>query len=153
MSGDNTPTNWARSDRARVVHGVASLNSVVIIDERCRTSLIYRCRLMCKQRGRPQLLVRVIDYTIDDGRVNDNVYQLITTILDPADVSAEDLALAYEQRWEIENVLDELKPISEAAHGAALEITEPCAARNLGALVLPLREPHVDVRSRARRER
>ena len=55
------------------------------------------------------LLVRVIDYTIDDGRANDNVYQLITTILDPDDVSAEDLALVYEQRWEIENVLDELK--------------------------------------------
>ena len=61
-----------------------------------------------KRRGKG-LVVRVVEYTLDDGRENDTVYQLITTILDPADVSAEDLALAYEQRWEIENVLDELK--------------------------------------------
>jgi Insertion element 4 transposase N-terminal/Transposase DDE domain len=61
-----------------------------------------------KRRGEG-LVVRVVEYTLDDGRTNDNVYQLITTILDPDDVSAEDLALAYEQRWEIENVLDELK--------------------------------------------
>jgi Insertion element 4 transposase N-terminal/Transposase DDE domain len=61
-----------------------------------------------KRRGEG-LVVRVVEYTIDDGRENDNVYQLITTILDPDDVSAEDLALAYAQRWEIENVLDELK--------------------------------------------
>ena len=61
-----------------------------------------------KRRGKG-LVVRVVEYTLDDGRENDTVYQLITTILDPADVSAEDLALVYEQRWEIENVLDELK--------------------------------------------
>ena len=61
-----------------------------------------------KRRG-PGILVRVIDYTIDDGRRNDNEYQLITTILDPTDISAEDLALAYAQRWEIENTFDELK--------------------------------------------
>jgi Transposase DDE domain len=61
-----------------------------------------------KRRG-GGLVVRVVEYTLDDGRDNDNVYQLITTILDPHDVTAEDLALAYEQRWEIETVLDELK--------------------------------------------
>ena len=61
-----------------------------------------------KRRGEG-LTVRVVEYTIDDGRENDTVYQLITTILDPDDVSAEDLALAYTQRWEIETVLDELK--------------------------------------------
>ena len=61
-----------------------------------------------KRRGEG-LVVRVVEYTLDDGRENDNVYQLITTILDPDDVSAEDLALAYAQRWEIETVLDELK--------------------------------------------
>jgi hypothetical protein len=61
-----------------------------------------------KRRGEG-LIVRVIDYTIDDGRDNDNVYQLITTILDPAVATATDLALAYSQRWEIESVFDELK--------------------------------------------
>jgi Insertion element 4 transposase N-terminal/Transposase DDE domain len=53
--------------------------------------------------------IRVIDYQIDDGRSNDETYRLFTTILDPVDVSAVDLALAYAQRWEIEGVFDELK--------------------------------------------
>ena len=55
------------------------------------------------------LKIRVIDYTIDDGRANDRTYRLFTTILDPADASAVDLAAAYAQRWEIENTFDELK--------------------------------------------
>ena len=53
--------------------------------------------------------VRVIDYTIDDGRSNDTTYRLFTTILDPNDASAVDLAAAYAQRWEIETAFDELK--------------------------------------------
>jgi hypothetical protein len=55
------------------------------------------------------LAIRVIEYRIDDGRHNDETYRLFTTILDPDDVSATDLAAAYTQRWEIENTFDELK--------------------------------------------
>jgi hypothetical protein len=55
------------------------------------------------------LTIRVIDYTIDDGRPNDETYRLFTTILDPDDASAVELAVAYAQRWEIESVFDELK--------------------------------------------
>jgi hypothetical protein len=55
------------------------------------------------------LTVRVIDYQIDDGRPNDETYRLLTTILDPDEVSATDLALTYAQRWEIESAFDELK--------------------------------------------
>ena len=55
------------------------------------------------------LMIRVIEYQIDDGRVNDETYRLFTTILDPDDVSAVDLAGAYSQRWEIESAFDELK--------------------------------------------
>jgi hypothetical protein len=55
------------------------------------------------------LRIRVIEYTIDDGRKNDERYRLFTTILDPNDVSAIDLAAAYSQRWEIESTFDELK--------------------------------------------
>lgn len=55
------------------------------------------------------ITVRVIDYTIDDGRGSDTSYRLLTTITDPDQASAADLALAYAQRWEIENVFDELK--------------------------------------------
>lgn len=55
------------------------------------------------------MTVRVVDYTIDDGRENPESYRLFTTILDPGEASAEQLALTYAQRWEIENTLDELK--------------------------------------------
>lgn len=55
------------------------------------------------------LTIRVIDYEIDDGRANDNAYRLFTTILDPNTATAEDLAIAYAQRWEIESAFDELK--------------------------------------------
>jgi hypothetical protein len=55
------------------------------------------------------LIIRVIDYRIDDGRHNEESYRLFTTILDPSDVSAVDLAAAYAERWEIESAFDELK--------------------------------------------
>ncbi len=55
------------------------------------------------------LPIRVIDYRIDDGRSNEETYRLFTTILDPDEASAIDLALAYAERWEIESVYDELK--------------------------------------------
>ncbi len=53
--------------------------------------------------------VRVIDYTIDDGRDNPETYRLFTTLTDPDEVTATDLAAAYTQRWEIELAFDELK--------------------------------------------
>ena len=55
------------------------------------------------------LPIRVIDYRIDDGRSNEEIYRLFTTILDPDEASAIDLAFAYAERWEIESVYDELK--------------------------------------------
>jgi hypothetical protein len=55
------------------------------------------------------LTIRVIDYQVDDGRTNDETYRLFTTILDPDDAPATDLAVAYAQRWEIEGAFDELK--------------------------------------------
>ena len=62
------------------------------------------------QRGTVEsLMVRVIDYTVEDGRDRQTAYRLFTTLTDPAQVAATDLALAYAQRWEIENVFDELK--------------------------------------------
>ena len=60
-------------------------------------------------RSTAPVTIRVIDYQIDDGRPNDDTYRLFTTILDPADASAIDLAVAYAQRWEIEGAFDELK--------------------------------------------
>jgi hypothetical protein len=54
-------------------------------------------------RGVP---VRAVEYTIAGS---DEVYRLITTILDPAQAPAAELAALYAQRWEFESTLDELK--------------------------------------------
>ncbi|MFJ2629946.1 transposase [Streptomyces sp. NPDC087532] len=48
-----------------------------------------------------------MEYTL--GRDDDTVYRLITTICNPQEASAADLAGLYHQRWEIENTLDEIK--------------------------------------------
>src|SRR5665648_569333 len=60
-------------------------------------------------RREEPMLVRVIDYSINDGRENPTTYRLITTVTDPGEVSAVDLAATYAQRWEIELAFDELK--------------------------------------------
>jgi IS4 transposase len=61
-----------------------------------------------RKRQHP-VTVRVIEYTIKDGREPAGPFRLITTILDPLEVSAIELAGAYAQRWEIESAFDELK--------------------------------------------
>ena len=55
--------------------------------------------------------VRVVEYRIDDpGRPgNETRYRLLTTILDPDQAPAAELAPLYGQRWEFEGALDELK--------------------------------------------
>jgi hypothetical protein len=50
--------------------------------------------------------VRVVEYTLAGS---DTVYRLITTILDPQQAPATDLAALYAQRWEFETALDEVK--------------------------------------------
>ncbi len=60
-------------------------------------------------KRRHPVTVRVIEYTIEDGREPAGPFRLITTILDHRKASAVDLAAAYAQRWEIETAFDELK--------------------------------------------
>ena len=60
--------------------------------------------------NREAIVVRVVDYSINDGRGNEaGPFRLFTTLLDPSEVSAVELATAYGQRWEIESTFDELK--------------------------------------------
>jgi len=53
--------------------------------------------------------VRVIDYRLYGVADAEPMYRLVTTILDPAQASAKDLAALYHERWEIETVFGELK--------------------------------------------
>ena len=68
-----------------------------------------RCATPAAARREEPMLIRVVDYTIDDGRENPTSYRLVTTLTDPDEVTALDLAAAYIQRWEIELAFDELK--------------------------------------------
>jgi len=102
------------------------LDPIEVFDDGSYLSKVFEVHNF-KRRGEG-IVVRVIDYTIDDGRDNDNVYQLITTITDPAAASAIDLALAYAQRWEIESVFDELKTHQRGAR-AVLRSKSPDLVR------------------------
>jgi len=55
------------------------------------------------------LQVRVIDYKIPNREGRDEFIRLITTILDPVEASAAELAAVYHERWEEESVLDEIE--------------------------------------------
>jgi hypothetical protein len=55
---------------------------------------------------RPGLRVRAVEYTLPG---HEGVYRLITTILDPDQAPAAELAALYAQRWEFESTLDEIK--------------------------------------------
>ena len=53
--------------------------------------------------------VRVVEYTVPDRNPSGELIAVVTTVLDPHDISALDLAEAYHQRWEEESALDEIK--------------------------------------------
>ena len=62
-----------------------------------------------RRNKRKAIVVRVIDYRLDNVPDAEPVYRLITTILDHKLAPAKELAALYHERWEIENALDELK--------------------------------------------
>ena len=61
-----------------------------------------------KKKGATRIPVRVIEYVIEENGT-EQVYRLITDLVDIALFPALLLAREYHMRWEIENTLDELK--------------------------------------------
>ena len=61
------------------------------------------------RRQQNGVVVRVIEYQLEGVAEAEPLYRLITTILDPDPASAAELAALYQERWEIETALDELK--------------------------------------------
>jgi transposase IS4-like protein/DDE family transposase len=73
-------------------------SELVASDDRCARAKVSR--------------VRVVEYEVaDPGRPQaaDGRYRLVTTILNPDDAPAAELAALYAERWEFESALDELK--------------------------------------------
>jgi len=73
----------------------------------------YLSRIYPSERDRRHqtnaVMVRVIDYRLEGVADAEPLYRLVTTILDPSAAPAEELAALYQERWEIEGALDELK--------------------------------------------
>lgn len=70
---------------------------------------IYPSDYMRRKQGE-RLLVRVIEYTIDDPNRpgHGERHRLITSLLDPELYPAHTLACEYHQRWEVEITIDEM---------------------------------------------
>lgn len=73
----------------------------------------YLSRIHPSDRGRRHdtggVAVRVIEYALEGVPGAEDVYRLVTTVLNPEQAPAAELAALYRQRWEIETALDELK--------------------------------------------
>jgi hypothetical protein len=96
-------------------HPDGSYASVLVnrrkIDPRRRDALVAAARRGEDLDPEQAVAVRAIDYTVPDriGNGRDETFTLITTILDPTQAPAEQLAQAYHQRWEHETGNDQLK--------------------------------------------
>jgi hypothetical protein len=62
-----------------------------------------------RSQQRHGLPVRVIEYTLQGVADAEPIYRLLTSILDPKQAPAQEVAALYHERWEIETALDELK--------------------------------------------
>ena len=71
-------------------------------------SRIYPSPRDRRRRGNG-VLVRVIEYRLEGVPGAEPLYRLLTTIVDPEQAPARELAALYRERWEIETALDELK--------------------------------------------
>lgn len=65
----------------------------------------------------------VVEYEVPN-RGSIETYRLVTSILDPAEAPAHDLATLYHERWEIELAFDEIE-IHQLGHGRVLRSKSP----------------------------
>jgi Transposase DDE domain len=92
-------------------------------------STIYRTD-KDRRRGTNGIRVRVIEYTLDGVAGAEPIYRLLTSILDPDQAPAEELAALDHQRWEIETALDELKKHLRGSKMVLRSKTPTWCARN-----------------------
>ena len=88
--------------------GNALLAVEKVLEDGSYLSRIYPCE-QARRRRKDGIVVRVIEYELENLEEAEPVYRLITTLADPKEAPAEQLAALYPQRWEIEGVLDEFK--------------------------------------------
>lgn len=72
--------------------------------------------------------VRVIEYRLLEVAQSEPFYRLLTTLVDPQQAPARELAALYQQRWEIETALDEFK-VHLCGAGIVLRSKTPALVR------------------------
>jgi len=73
--------------------------------------------------------VRVIEYALEGVPDADPLYRLITTIVDPKEAPAEELAALYHERREIETALDEFETHLRGGANTVLRSKRPDLVR------------------------
>jgi len=81
---------------------------VELLDDGSYLSVIYPDRKSRKSRS-GEITLRVIEYGLPGLPDAQERYRLVTTLLDPKQAPALELATLYHERWEVEAVFDELK--------------------------------------------
>ena len=85
------------------------------------------------------MLVRVISYTFTDPRIpgaGEQVYRLVTTLLDPFLYPAKELAVLFHERWHAELVIGETRTVLRLAARTLRSLTPEGVLQELYALLL-----------------
>lgn len=104
--------NKARATGADLLWRVSAsfkLTPIAVLPDGSYLSALYHPKDRKKENP---VVVRVIEYRLSGEKKKggkSTVYRLITTILDPAEAPAEELAALYSERWEEELAIKELK--------------------------------------------
>ncbi len=96
---------------------------------------IYPCD-KDRRHGTRGVRVRVVEYQLEGVAGAEPLYRLVTTILDPAQAPAAELAALYHERWEIEGALDELKTHLRGAQVVLRSKTAALVRQELWGLLL-----------------
>ena len=80
--------------------------------------------------------VRVIEYEVTEREGRGEIFCLITTIMDPQEATAAELAAAYHERWEFESSLDEIKTHQRGRGGVLRSKSPEMIRQEIWALLL-----------------
>ncbi len=91
----------------RVKHNLRLPRAVVLADGSYLTTVYPSDKDRRHRTG--GVRVRVVEYRLEGLAEAESLYRLVTTLLDPAQATAAELAALYHERWEIEGAFAELK--------------------------------------------
>jgi hypothetical protein len=128
--------------RQRGGHVLGRLASTALLQSVARladgSQLVWIYRNQRHRRGE-RMLVRVISYTFSDPRIpgaGEQVYRLVTTLVDPFLYPAKELAVLYHERWRVEVVIDETRTHLRLSARTLRSLTPEGVVQEIYALLL-----------------